>query len=278
MKTNNLWRRMLIGISFVLAMALVLAGCGKSGPAEADYIGYWEVSGGTLYGEEYDAEMLQMMKDWGMVMVIHLDKDGKAEMDLFGEVIDGTWDLKDKRMTFEGDTLEFKLENDTLYIVEGDDNLTFTRGNSTDLAAAIETDRNSASTGGFGTEDPAGGTYEPVTIPVDPPIVVANDDVVTASIIEKATESTGETGYVITVTNNSSVNVTFYTSTGYTTVDGVLTQPWYNAHLAPGESSTDFMYFEGITSLDDLKNVELHLFAYNSDTYDSLGEYVTTID
>lgn len=35
---------------------------------------------------------------------------------------------------------------------------------------------------------------------------------------------------------------------------------------------------EGITSLDDLKNVELHLFAYNSDTYDSLGEYVTTID
>ena len=39
MKTNNLWRRMLIGISFVLAMALVLAGCGKSGPAEADYIG-----------------------------------------------------------------------------------------------------------------------------------------------------------------------------------------------------------------------------------------------
>lgn len=35
---------------------------------------------------------------------------------------------------------------------------------------------------------------------------------------------------------------------------------------------------EGITSLDDLKNVELHLFAYNSDTYESLGEYVTTID
>ena len=263
MKTNNLWRRMLIGISFVLAMVLALAGCGKSGPTEADYIGYWEVSGGTLYGEEYDAEMLQMMKGWGMVMVIHLDKDGKAEMDLFGEVIDGTWDLKDKRMTFEGDTLEFKLENDTLYIVEGDDNLTFTRGNSTDLAAAIETDRNSASTDGLGTEDPAGGTYEPVTIPVDPPIVVANDDVVTASIIEKATESTGETGYVITVTNNSSVNVTFYTSTGYTTVGGVLTQPWYNAHLAPGESSTDFMYFEGITSLDDLKNVELHLFAYS---------------
>ena len=58
----------------------------------------------------------------------------------------------------------------------------------------------------------------------------------------------------------------------------MLTPPWYNAHLAPGESSTDFMYFEGITSLDNLKNVELHLFAYNSDTYDSLGEYVTTID
>ena len=193
MKTNKLWRRMLIGVSFVLAMVLALAGCGKSGPTEADYIGYWEVSGGTLYGEEYDAEMLQMMKDWGMVIVIHLNKDGKAELDLFGEVVDGTWDLKDKRMTFEGDTLEFKLENDTLYIVEGDDNLTFTRGNSADLAAAIETDRNSASTGGFGTEDPAGGTYEPVTIPVDPPIVVANDGVVTASIIEKATESTGET-------------------------------------------------------------------------------------
>ena len=102
-KTANLWRRMLVGIALMLTMCLALVGCGGGGgSAESKLIGYWELSGGTLEGEELDDEFIQMMKDWDAHMIIHFAEDGKCEVDMFGDVCDATWDAKAKTMDWEG--------------------------------------------------------------------------------------------------------------------------------------------------------------------------------
>ena len=166
-KTANLWRRMLVGIALMLTMCLALVGCGGGGgSAESKLIGYWELSGGTLEGEDLDDEFIQMMKDWDAHMIIHFAEDGKCEVDMFGDVCDATWDAKAKTMEWEGETVEFKLDGDTLSINDGSNHIEFKKGNSTDLASIIETDRSNMTRSG--TDSTTNSDVEPAMIPLDP--------------------------------------------------------------------------------------------------------------
>lgn len=166
-KTANLWRRMLVGIALMLTMCLALVGCGGGGgSAESKLIGYWELSGGTLEGEDLDDEFIQMMKDWDAHMIIHFAEDGKCEVDMFGDVYDATWDAKAKTMEWEGETVEFKLDGDALSINDGSDHIEFKKGNSTDLASIIETDRSNMTRSG--TDSTTSSDVEPAMTPSIP--------------------------------------------------------------------------------------------------------------
>ena len=48
----------------------------------------WELSGGTMEGEELTDEYMKMLEDWGVHCVLILDEDGTGALDLFLEVVD----------------------------------------------------------------------------------------------------------------------------------------------------------------------------------------------
>lgn len=275
-KTANLWRRMLVGIALMLTMCLALVGCGGGGgSAESKLIGYWELSGGTLEGEELDDELIQMMKDWDAHMIIHFAEDGKCEVDMFGDVCDATWDAKAKTMDWEGETVEFKLDGDTLSINDGSNHIEFKKGDSTDLASFIETDRsNMTRSGTDSTTDP---DVEPAMIPLDPVQTIADDEWITATVDAKYADEYGYVGLVISVRNNSNENVTLYSPSDMNYVDGVEHEAWFSCSLTPGETKTTELSYDGITSVDQLVNITLNLGLYYTESYDDICSYSTVV-
>lgn len=267
---------MLVGIALMLTMCLALVGCGGGGgSAESKLVGYWELSGGTLEGEELDDEFIQMMKDWDAHMIIHFAEDGKCEVDMFGDVYDATWDAKAKTMEWEGETVEFKLDGDTLSIVDGSDHIKFKKGDSTDLASIIETDRSNMTRSG--TDSTTDSDVEPAMIPLDPVQTIADDEWITATVDAKYADEYGYVGLVISVRNNSNENVTLYSPTGMNYVDDVEHEAWFSCSLAPGETKTTELSYDGITSVDQLVNITLNLGLYYTESYDDICSYSTVV-
>lgn len=53
-------------LTCVLALAFALTGCSGGGKdPKANFVGSWELSGGTLDGEELTDEYMDMLKEWG---------------------------------------------------------------------------------------------------------------------------------------------------------------------------------------------------------------------
>lgn len=83
-------------LTCVLALAFALTGCSGGGKdPKANFVGSWELSGGTMEGEELTDEYMKMLEDWGVHCVLILDEDGTGALDLFLEVVDLKWEAKD---------------------------------------------------------------------------------------------------------------------------------------------------------------------------------------
>lgn len=66
-------------LTCVLALAFALTGCsGGAKDPKADFVGSWELSGGTVDGEELTDEYMKMLEDWGVHCVLILDEDGRV--------------------------------------------------------------------------------------------------------------------------------------------------------------------------------------------------------
>lgn len=66
-------------LTCVLALAFALTGCSGGGKdPKANFVGSWELPGGTLEDEELTDEYMKMLKDWGVHCVLILDEDGTA--------------------------------------------------------------------------------------------------------------------------------------------------------------------------------------------------------
>ena len=82
-------------LTCVLALAFALTGCSGGGKdPKANFVGSWELSGGTLEGEELTDEYMKMLEDWGVHCVLILDEDGTGALDLFLEVVDLKWEVR----------------------------------------------------------------------------------------------------------------------------------------------------------------------------------------
>lgn len=83
-------------LTCVLGARLCPDGCsGGAKDPKADFVGSWELSGGTVDGEELTDEYMKMLEDWGVHCVLILDEDGTGALDLFLEVVDLKWEAKD---------------------------------------------------------------------------------------------------------------------------------------------------------------------------------------
>ncbi|MGN0302587.1 MAG: hypothetical protein ACI4BI_06940 [Anaerotardibacter sp.] len=131
MKKRNILLALICALT--LCFALALAGCGSKADYTKNFAGEWEISGMTEAGVEYSSEDIQLMKDWGLNVVLTLSEDKTASFDLFGEKTEGTWEPKSEKectITMEGDTITAKLDNGTLTLADDDYSMSFQKAES----------------------------------------------------------------------------------------------------------------------------------------------------
>ena len=89
MKTTKKYLSLVCCAICAIATCVALVACGGGKAAKgAKMVGYWELASGKADGIELTEDDIQMMNDWGMKVVLYLGEDGKATLDLFGEVQD----------------------------------------------------------------------------------------------------------------------------------------------------------------------------------------------
>lgn len=128
-------------LTCVLALAFALTGCSGGGKdPKANFVGSWELSGGTLDGEELTDEYMDMLKEWGLNCILILDEDGTGVLDMFLEVADLKWEAKDATtvtITAEDESHDLKLKDDKLVLEVEGDKLIFTKSDK-DLSGTVK--------------------------------------------------------------------------------------------------------------------------------------------
>lgn len=267
-------------LTCVLALAFALTGCSGGGKdPKANFVGSWELSGGTSEGEELTEEYMEMFKEWGVNIILVLNEDGTGSLDLFSEVDDLKWEAKDATtasITVGKDTTDVKLEDGKLILEEGEDKLIFTKSDK-DLSGTVKKDREAAEK--KEEIDEAVEDDDTENIEISPAVTVADDDLCTITVTEKFKDEWGDIGFVVNITNKSDKDLTFYAPSGKTNVNGTMKEPWFSAHLMPGTNATEeFTFSSGeLDSLDDLVNTTIGIDAYLTDSYEDVASYSVTI-
>lgn len=198
-------------LTCVLALAFALTGCSGGGKdPKANFVGSWELSGGTSEGEELTEEYMEMFKEWGVNIILVLNEDGTGSLDLFSEVDDLKWEAKDATtasITVGKDTTDVKLEDGKLILEEGEDKLIFTKSNK-DLSGTVKKDREAAEK--EEEIDEAVEDDDTENIEISPAVTVADDDLCTITVTEKFKDEWGDIGFVVNITNKSDKDLTFY--------------------------------------------------------------------
>ena len=267
-------------LTCVLALAFALTGCSGGGKdPKANFVGSWELSGGTSEGEELTEEYMEMFKEWGVNIILVLNEDGTGSLDLFSEVDDLKWEAKDATtasITVGKDTTDVKLEDGKLILEEGEDKLIFTKSDKA-LSGTVKKDREAAEK--EEEIDEAVEDDDTENIEISPAVTVADDDLCTITVTEKFKDEWGDIGFVVNITNKSDKDLTFYAPSGKTNVNGTMKEPWFSAHLMPGTNATEeFTFSSGeLDSLDDLANTTIGIDADLTDSYEDVASYSVTI-
>lgn len=267
-------------LTCVLALAFALTGCSGGGKdPKANFVGSWELSGGTLEGEELTDEYMEMFKEWGISCILVLDEDGTGSLDLFSEVSDLKWEAKDATtasITVDKETTDVKLEDGKLVLEDGEDKLIFSKSDK-DLSGTVKKDREAAEK--EEEIDEAVEDDDVQKIEISPAVTVADDDLCTITVTEKFKDEWGDIGFVVNIANKSDKDLTFYAPSGKTNVNGTMKEPWFSAHLMPGTNATEeFTFSSGeLDSLDSLVNTTIGIDAYLTDSYEDVASYSATI-
>lgn len=267
-------------LTCVLALAFALTGCSGGGKdPKANFVGSWELSGGTLEGEELTDEYMDMFEEWGISCILVLDEDGTGSLDLFSEVSDLKWEAKDATtasITVDKETTDVKLEDGKLVLEDDEDKLIFSKSDK-DLSGTVKKDREAAEKKEEVEEAVEDGDVQSVEI--SPAVTVADDDLCTITITEKFQDDWGDIGFVVNIVNKSDKDLTFYAPTGKTNVNGTMKEAWFSAHLMPSTNATEeFTFSKGaLDSFDSLVNTTIGIEAYLTDSYEDVASYSATI-
>ncbi|MDO4848349.1 MAG: hypothetical protein Q4B45_01060 [Coriobacteriia bacterium] len=257
-----------------VAMCLVIAGCGGSTsaaePVGKDMLGYWELTSGKADGEELTAEEVEFMASIDVKFLLYLAEDGTATVDTFGTVEDLTWDYDKATLAYAGVTGTFKLSGGTLIYGDGGSNeLVFKKGDDS-AAEKIEQDRKSMEEGAAGT------AVETQRVAIDPPIVIADDEVANITAVARVVDENGMGGIELAIVNKSGERFATHTLTDGT-VNGRTYETYDYADVNAGETANEVVAFDGITTIDELKDVNFTLTVYEVKYFNDLGVYEVSI-
>ena len=123
-------------ICFAFALCFALVGCG--GVNKAAYTGTWELESGS--DENLDAESIALMKSLGLEVSMTLNEDGTGSLNLFGEMMNLTWEAKTNTegiITFNETNAALKLSDGKLILEDSTGaSMTFAKADNTASASA----------------------------------------------------------------------------------------------------------------------------------------------
>lgn len=271
--------RFVLAFATVVAICLALVGCNGNGgsgdPAKA-FLGTWDLA----EAPDLAAEDIELMKGFGIYCYVDLQDEGKAELNLMGEPLEGTWEAKSASecdITFEGETATATLKNDLLSLDVDGEVMSFKKLSDEDAAKLKE---EAASALDWLAESEEGedagsswGDDEEVVEEVNQQIV--NDDTCTIEIVNKKTDWAGDSGYTLRITNNSASSISVDALWGTFSVNGTMVDPVLSETIKPGCNVETFMWFgkSDVPDLASLVSVEGELEVYDASTYETIATY-----
>ena len=145
--------------AFVLSLALFGCGSGSNGDdpeaAKAAFAGTWNLTGMTQDGQETSADDIKMLAALGLEVYLDLNDDGTAQLMLFGESMDGTWEASSTtagKVTLNGESVDMTIDGEQLKMEQAEASLTFEKGEARSAAASSAS---AASTDAAATSDAA---------------------------------------------------------------------------------------------------------------------------
>ncbi len=258
-----------------MALCVALVGCG-SGKTDysKNFIGKWEIESMSSDGEELDADYMNLMRTFGANIVLNLEKDGIANLDVMGENLSCTWEAKSastltitpQEASEDVTPGEFELKDDKLVGDFDDASFIFVKN---DNAKASSQEGITAWDDTFEEEG-----EETAEVPIN--MVVADDELCTIEIVSAGEDFSGDPGYTVKVTNNDADTTLVVYCDDTCVVNGKSVDGWLNLTVKPGTYAEEFMYFSkddiggGVEALTDVSGT---IAVVNDDTWENLATY-----
>lgn len=266
---------LLVASALALMLSFALVGCGGGEDYAANFQGTWKVC--SIEGEDEGAtdEDIAMLEDLGLIVLLNLNEDKSASLDVFGDIEEGTWEAKSATecsVTIDGDTITGTLADGKLTLADDYASMTFVKLEGAEAEAAA------AASAAAAAEAEAAAAPPNDEVIVDEnfaAVTLVDDEVCTITATGKMTDEWGDSGYVVDVVNKTDATI-FVSFIPGSTVNGAQHDFWGSATVKPGETKTDaFLYSDGteITSLEALVNVKGTIEVCDDATLDVLGSY-----
>lgn len=268
-------------LALVIALSLAFTGCsGAQKDASAYFQGSWKMT--NVAGATEDD--IAAMEAFGMNVVLDLNEDKTAVLDVMGEEISGTWEAKSSTeltLTIEGSSVTGKLNGEELTIAVDGEEMTFQKV-SAEEAAKIKEDAASmegilSDEGDDATSADSGVTYDASFTPV----TVVDDDMWTIDVVAKKSDEWGDTGYVVDVNNKSDKSICVTVPSDVCSVNGKMVEFWGSEVVLPGKLAEGAFFYadsDDVASVSEMTNVEMVIEVWDNDTYETLASYDVTLN
>ena len=268
-------------LALVIALSLAFTGCsGAQKDASANFQGSWKMT--NVAGATEDD--IAAMEAFGMSVVLDLNEDKTAVLDMMGEEISGTWDAKSSTeltLTIEGSSATGKLNGEELTIAVDGEEMTFQKV-SAEEAAKIKEDAASmegilSDEGDDATSADSGVTYDASFTPV----TVVDDDMWTIDVVAKKSDEWGGSGYVVDVNNKSDKPIYVTVPSDACSVNGKMVDFWGGEGVLPGKLAEGAFFYadsDDVASVSEMTNVEMVIEVWDNDTYETLASYDVTLN
>lgn len=115
----------MLSVLMIVLCVIVLSACGTSGGSNA--AGTYEMTAASAEGDGSAAEQFELMKENGMSATLDLKTDGTGILNMFGTVINVTWDKGAKTIRIYDQDMEYTCESDVFTFTWENTKLEFTK-------------------------------------------------------------------------------------------------------------------------------------------------------
>jgi len=259
-------KRLCAVLASAAALLVVLAGCAGLGTdlekLKSNYVGTWELYSADFEGTEsdidYDAYQT-MSESFDIHATIDFDSDGSMLVDVFGTQYSGTWTIKDEKtvtLEVEGDSIDcpldssghlmfdyngesmvFEKKDDTPDMLHTDSTTTLTDDSSTSSETSLS-DLSSSESDAY-----ADAYIADITETGTKDVTVAQDDYVTIKVYAIGSDFEGDSGYLMTVYNNTG-NEIFVVGADDFKVNGTTVTANLFRHINSADTKKCYLFFD----------------------------------